>query len=521
MSAVVEAPLVTHFVLRFRPIAAALALLMLAGLMLPNTASAQRTDGPPNKPTLPLTTNRNPRGDDIVEPARAYKVTFRASGRADTTYLGIAKIPDPRLGQEGAYVVRDERTRTMVRFADAWIFDESGLRQGVPMDASALGEWLVILPGPYDEVTSRQGVVPVRSLIGDTVIFDLRALWEASVRNPLNGAVDNDTTDAPRIALLTMRSTYPRGEIANLAIPLAPVGRSDYYRLSAIRDSTILYARPNFTLINAPEIKGKGWTATVWAETGLGLSVVRTHIPAVLRSPFTNYGTANVFFLDGGVRLQSGDTRWVLQGYGNSSVTATQKVDKEHHQVAAYVDGIFEKGEERFLTVRASGQMTDKQYQEFDWANADYALMLMGGFGSRRVQSDGEEAHRLSVQLGVRMGENRKIEVFETRDRARGIGPVLVGGFGLRRELGITSFRTSGEALGYAIFGRGDRDAGFNEQGLRAELAADLGRRFFGIYVHAGGHAQAYAKQAKFQEGGKYWEVKAWVAPSVGMEITM
>ncbi|MFW5973258.1 MAG: hypothetical protein ACOCTG_04635, partial [Bacteroidota bacterium] len=188
----------------------------------PLTSHAQDTGERPRTPAVSTTTQVNPRGTDVVEPMWVYRVTLRRGADPDTTYLGVAKIPDPRLGEEGAFVSADRNTGTLIRISDAWIIGQGGLRRLVEFDPRAAADRLVFRPGPHDKVISRQGVEAVRSAPGREVVFDIADLYAAARVNPLTGTAVSEDDGSPRSALLKMVSTYPGGEAVSLSINLVP-----------------------------------------------------------------------------------------------------------------------------------------------------------------------------------------------------------------------------------------------------------------------------------------------------------
>lgn len=483
--------------------------------------------GAPVKPSLQSTTQTNPRGADIVEPAPVYRVSRSADGRVDTTFVGMAKVPDPRRNEVGSTVNTDLHTGTFVRLGGAWVYNADGLRPTIPFDESRRDDLLVFRPGPHDDVVSLQGVEPVTRAVGDVVAFDLRALYRASTLNPITGGTNDTEYGAPRLAMLRMKSTYPGGEAVDLAVVLAPVSKP--VPLQAIRierrDTTILSPRFHY-VINEYIIEERNdesdWTAAVAVESGIGHSSLSTTIPATLQLPFSNVGQSGTYYIDGMVYLRRHDSRWALRFLGTSDVSATEITPISHHQVALYADARFEQGSRNFVLAQISGEMTDKQYQEFDWDSADYAGSVLVGFGRRAFTSGGQERARIELVAGLRMGENRKIAVFETRDRSRGLGPHAMLSGELARDLGDgLELRFGADARGYSIFGRGHRDHGFAEKGLLFDADARIGKSFLGVGVYAGLTTLTSIKEATFQDGGRYFERKVLVAPGLSFKTQL
>lgn len=498
-------------------------------LFHPKAGLAQRheTTQPPVRPSLQSTTQNNPRGADVVEPARVFKVSRYSNGRSDTTFVGVAKVPDPRRNEVGSTVNTDLQTGTLVRLGGAWIYDVDGLRRTLTFEDGRRDDLLVFRPGPHDVVVSLQGVQPLSRKVGEVVVFDLRALYEASTLNPITGGTNDTEHGAPRLSLLRMESTYPGGEAVDLAVVLAPVEKPAPLQAIRIerRDTTILSPRFHY-VINEYVVEERheesDWTAAVAVESGVGQSRLSTTVPATLRLPFSNVGQSGTYYVDGMVYLRRNDSRWALRFLGTSDVAATEITPISHHQVALFADARFEQGSKTFLLAQVSGEMTDKQYQEFDWDSADYAGSVLVGFGRRSFTSAGLERSRLEVLAGLRMGENRKIAVFETRERSRGLGPHAMLSGELARELGDgLELRFGADARGYTIFGRGHRDQGFAEKGLLVDADVRLGKAFLGVVVYAGLTTLSSIKEATFQDGGRYFERKVLVAPGLSFQTRL
>ena len=509
------------------PLLYRITLLLLIVAWLPRESAGQQLDkeDEPVRPSIRSTTQMNPRGADVVEPARVLKVSVHEDGSSDTTVVGIAKVPDPRRNEVGATVNTDLVTGTLVRLGGAWIYDDQGLRQSVSFGSDGSRELLVFRPGKHDDVVSLQGVQPLVRTIGDIVVFDLRDLYDASTLNPITGGSAGTTEGHPRLSLLRMVSTYPGGEAVELAVVLAPVAKPQP-PLAAIRferrDTTIIRANPTYVVrqIVQNEVRDESdWTAAFALESGFGQSRLSTEIPATLRPPFSSSGHSGTMYIDGTIYLKRSDSRWALRMLGTSAVTGTDPTPISHHQVAVYADARFEQGEKTFVLAQLSGEMTDKQYQEFDWNSADYAGAFLVGVGHHTYSDGLSERLRLELMAGLRMGENRKIGVMETRDRSRGIGPqiILAGEFTQLLGRGF-ELLTGSEARGYTIQGRGHRDDGFSEKGLLLQGDVRVGKAFLGVGTYAGITVMSLFKEANFKEGGHYSENKLLIAPGISFQ---
>lgn len=506
-----------------------LALFLALLVANPATGLAQQHEPaqPPVRPSLQSTTQNNPRGADVVEPARVFKVSRYADGRSDSSFVGTAKVPDPRRNEVGSTVNTDLGTGTLVRLGGAWIYDDAGLRPTITFEEGRRDALIVFKPGPHDDVVSLQGVQPLARQVGDAVVFDLRALYDASRLNPLTGGATDTEDGSPRLSLLRMESTYPGGEAVDLALVLAPIRKPAPLQAIRIerRDTTILSPRFHY-VINEYVVEERheesDWTAAVAVESGIGQSRLSTAVPATLQLPFSNVGQSGTYYIDGIVYLRRNDSRWALRFLGTSDVSATEITPITHHQVALFADARFEQGSNTFLLAQISGEMTDKQYQEFDWDSADYAGSMLVGVGRRSFTSAGLERSRLELLAGLRMGENRKIGVFETRDRSRGLGPHMMLSGELARDLGDgLELRFGADARGYVISGRGHRDEGFAEKGLMVDADIRLGKSLLGMVVYAGFTTVSSIKEATFQDGGRYFERKVLVAPGLSFQTRL
>jgi hypothetical protein len=495
-----------------------------SGLMLALGASlAMAQDGvPPATPTLPSTTQSHPRGADIVEPMTVSRVTVFRDGLRDSLIIGTAKIPDPRKREVGAFVGRDVRTGAMIRISDAVIIGPDGMRSILEFDPSAVEDRLIFDAGDHDVVLSRQGAAPTYSIAGDLTIFDIAALYDAAAVNPLDPTRLPSPGSGPRTALLTMRSTYPRGEVVDLVVDLVPsrlsspvvrIVRMDTTRfhiaaprLIHVRD-TLIFSEQRFNVIAA-------------VETGYGPRYVHTRIPARTRAPFTTRGWADFYYVDGNVRLERATHRWIAHIYGMSSLVDSDIAPMSHHQVAIQGDLRFEYGRDWFYALKATGRLTDKPHQEFSWRSADYFGSILVGRGHRSADDRGLESHRLEVLAGVRMGENRVIDVYQAGDRARGLGGEIV--VRARRgwyDLAGFDLQVGGMLSGYAIAGRGARDAGFSERGGQAMADARLGREVVGIFAFAAARAMLRTEKAWYPRGDTFFMNDALISPAVGVEM--
>lgn len=504
-----------------------LTFLAIAIVCLPQQSSAQENGGilPPVPPSLQNTRQNNPRGTDIVEPAAAWKITRSADERADTTFLGLAKIPDPRRSEVGSTTNRDIETSVLIRLGGAWIYDEAGLRTNVTFDDSEGDDLLAFTPGPHDDIVSLQGVRPLIRRVGELIVFNLRDLYDASTLNPLTGSDVGTADGTPRIALLRMESTYRGGEAVDLSVVVAPIMK-DRPAMQALRlvrrDTTILTANLNYTIKEEVHVETP-WTAGVTVETGMGSAQLNTEIPAtLLRSPFTSIGTTGAFYLDATIYLRRNNNRWALNAYGMSALSDTDITQISHHQVVLRADARFERGTRLFMLMQLSGEMTDKQYQEFDWDSADYAGMVSMGFGHRSFGASGYERSRIEVVGGLRMGENRRIEIFETRERSRGIGPQATVSGVYTQPLGNGfAMRFGATGRGYSIFGRGHRDEGFAEKGLLLQGDLRVGKSFLGVTTYAGISSFLLVKEAEFLGGGRYYENRRFLAPGLSVQTCL
>ena len=502
-----------------------LALFAAIAICMPLSSAAQERGvaADPVVPTLKSTRQNNPRGTDIVEPAGAWTVILHPDGTRDSTYLGLAKIPDPRRNEVGATVNTDIETSTLIRLGGAWIYDSAGLRATASFNETDRETLLMFRPGPHDDIVSLQGVRPVHRSVGDEIIYDLRDLYHASTLNPVTGGTSGTSEGLPRLALLRMQSTYRGGEAVDLSIVIAPTV-TPRPALQAIRferrDTTILSAHLNYVVNEEVHVESP-WTAGVTLESGVGNAEMTTDIPATLRrAPFTSVGTTGAFYLDATISVRSKNSRWALNAFGMSALSQTDISRIGHHQVILRADARFEHGTKFFALMQMSGEMTDKQYQEFDWNSADYAGSASLGIGHRSFGATGYERTRVEIVAGLRMGENRRIELFETRGRSRGVGPQAVVSGEYAQPLGRGfEIRLGSEARAYSIAGRGHRDREFTEQGLQLNVDARVGKSFFGVTTYAGVTSLWLIKDAAFRDGGRYYENRRFLAP--GMAIKM
>ena len=495
--------------------------LILALALTVTEASAQ--DGtPPNRPTLPSTTQLNPRGLDIVEPMAVYLITSDG-GRRDTTYIGIAKIPDPRRGEEGAFVRHDVETGAMIRISEAFIIGDDGLRRIVMYEEDAAEALLLFRPGPHDVVVSRQGARPVQSVPGEEVVFDLRELYAHADVNPLRQAQGTrQGGTSPRVALMQMNSTYTRGETVALAVPVVALpARQQMQQIVIERRDTTIIERPavNYTYVVREErLSRTGIVATI--ETGFGPRFARTHMPAGRRDAFTTSGWADFYFIDGSLRFERATHRWIVHAFGTSSVVGSGVTDVRHHQVLLNSELRFEYGQRAYVVLQVAGELSDKPYQQFDWQSADYGGTLHLGFGRRYIDGHNAEKSRYEALIGLRMGENREVEVLAAGNRSRGLGPeVWLAGHYADMRLGILDMRIGGSARGYYIVGRGARDDGFNERGLTLGAHAVVGHDFGSFFVYAGVRGMAEFDHANFQNNETYSLTSVQIAPAVGIEM--
>lgn len=489
--------------------AALAALLLVFGTSIPVKAQDA-----PVRPSVAKTTQANPRGSDIVEPALVYLRT--AAG--DTTFLGTAKIPDPSRGEFGATVNRDLNTGATIRLGGAWIFDGRGVRQSV---AFKRGEQLVFRPGPHDDVVSLQGVEPLRREVGREVVFDLQELWASAEGRALSGLTSRTSGSRLRLATLRMQSTYPGGEAVDLNIALEPTLEPVARPIQVVqRDTMVVLAQLDYVVQEEiVQVEESPWGAAMAIETGLGRSSLHSEVPSTRVPSFTDDGFAGSYYVDGSLTLRHGDSRWGLRALAVSSLNHTNLIEMANHQVAVYMDARFEHGTRTFVLMQISGELTDKLHQEFDWNSADYAAEAHVGFGRRFFNVDGFEKSRLEALLGVRMGENRRIEVFEVRGKARGIGPHLT----LRSEFSqplnrVLTLHAGLEAGGYSIFGIGPQDEGFREQGANIATQLKLGRPFLGVNLRAGVTAMWWLRRADLVDDMRYVERRILVAPGISLE---
>ncbi len=493
----------------------ALSLFLAFGLAVQAQAQDRAGDRPV-RPSIDQTTQANPRGTDVVEPAFVYKTSPAVGRAADTTLIGVAKIPDPKRNEFGATVNRDLATGTTIRLGDAWVFDDAGLRQSVSFEK---GERLVFRPGPHDDVVSLQGVEPLRREVGGTVVFDLQELYESAEVHPLTGLVSRAATSRLRLAVLRMKSTYPGGEAVDLNIVLEPVVRAVPQAIRVVqRDTLVVLADLNY-VIHEEVREESPWSAAVMIESGIGQARLSSEVPATQIPAFRDDGYAGTYYVDGTMYLRRGQSRWALRALGISSVNHTDFIEMANHQVALFVDARFEHGTRNFMLLQASGELTDKLHQEFDWNSADYAAEALFGFGRRFFNKSGFEKSRLEALVGVRMGENRQIEVLEIRGKSRGLGPYGVVRAELSEPLSRHFLLHAGiSANGYAIYGLGPQDEGFSEEGFNISSNLKIGRPFLGVSLRAGITAMWWVKRADLVDGMQYVEKRVLIAPGVSLE---
>jgi hypothetical protein len=433
--------------------------------------------------------------------------------------VGIAKIPDPRRNEVGSTVSTDTESGTLIRLGAAWIYDQEGLRQSVSFKEDAGAEHLVFYPGPHDVVVSLQGVEPIERRVGEAVTFETQALYDAATLHPLTGMVAHMDAGSPRLAHLRMMSTYAGGEAVDLNVVLIPIPRRlpPPQALRLVRRDTLMFSA-NLNYVVKEEVRVESWTAAATVESGLGQARFSSDVPATLRPAFSTSGHSNTFYVDGTVSLRRGDSRWSLHALGISAVSDTRFIPEANHQVALFTDARFEYGARSYVLTQISAEINDKLFQEFNWQNADYAGELLVGFGRRAFAHSGLEKARAEVLLGVRMGENRRIEVMEVRGKARGLGPyaILSGEFtrGLTSRLDL---RAGLEAHGYSIYGLGPEDEGFKERGLNVASDLKLGRAYSGFKVRAGVTAMWWLRSADLIDG-TYWENRRLLAPGISIE---
>lgn len=497
-----------------------LAIILICGVSigLPDYSVAQER---PRTPSISTTTQENPRGADIVEPMAAYKVSIGREGITDTTYLGVARIPDPRLGEDGAFVQRDVRTGTLIRISDAIILTDDGLRRIVEFDPGAREQTIVFVAGPHDIVRSRQGVNALRSRPGHETVFSLNELYDAAQLNPLTG-----TAAAPngvaRTALLRMESTYPGGEAVPLSLLLVPRERpAPVQSIQIVRRDTTVFRSPNLTyLISPPPPPPRMFTVLATVESGFGPRFVRTAIPASIRDPFTTQGWADIYFVDGTLQVERATHRWRAHLFGSSSLVDSDVAEIAHHQVVVHGDLRFEYGTRAYIAVEAGGRLADKPHQEFNWKSADYAGGVRIGPGRRATDMRGLERHRYEALVGLRMGESRVIEVYEAGTLARGLGPeVILGGQIAQIPFLGSEIRLRAEAGGYVIVGRGPRDSGFRERGVRAHGDIILGREILGMFAFASLQSTMRSDRATYPNDDHYFQTDAYVMPALGVEM--
>jgi hypothetical protein len=454
-----------------------------------------------------------------------YRIRAGRAGAQDTLYLGVAKIPDPRLREEGAFLSRDQNTGVLIRLSEAWIISDRGLRRTIEFDPRSGVDQVLFRPGPHDEVISRQGAQSMRSAPGRETVFDLADLYAVADVNPLRPDVAMEPTrdDGPRTALLTMRSTYPRGESVDLVIHLVPRERpSRMQSIQIVRRDTTIFIIPAVTYLPPPPHDPPSVVTLVTTlETGYGPRHVNTHIPAS-RAPFTTQGVADLYYVDGSVRLERSTHRWVAHVFGMSSLTESDVTEISHHQIALRGGLRFEYGTRWFAGIEAGGRLADKPHQEFTWSSADYAASLLVGAGRRIADPRGLERHRVEAQAGVRMGENRVIEVYRAGERARGLGAEFAVR-GRRADLRFlgADVHLTGIVTGYSIAGRGPRDAGFQEQGLRAEGDIRLGTEVGRAFVFGAARAVARREKARYPRGGEYYMNDVYASPAAGVEMRL
>jgi hypothetical protein len=479
----------------------------------------------PNPPRLRSTVLVNPRGVDVVEPMRVYRVSTRPDGLADSTFLGWAKIPDPRRGEEGAFVGADHVTGALVRISEARVISEGGLRTMIEFELKRSDDRLVIHPGPHDEVVSRQGVRPIRSVPGREVSFDIRALYDSALVNPVSGYRDESfAIGRPRTALMTMRSTYPGGESVNLVVHLVPGERpAPLQPIQIVRRDTTIFVIPARMHVPPPPVVSRrpiGVVASV--VTGYGPRYLHTHVPAHSVGSFTSRGRADLYYVEGYLRLEHPSHRWTAQVSGLSSLAESEFSSTSHHQVALQGDLRFEYGIDWYTAVEITGRLSDKPHQEFSWASADYAGTMMIGRGWRSTDRRGLENRRLEVVAGLRMGENRVIEVYRAGQRARGLGGeiALRGRIADIHVLGA-EIHLTGTAISYAIAGRGARDSGFSERGVRLSGDVRIGQELGGMFVFTGARSMLRRERALYPRGDEFLMNDALIAPALGVEMRL
>lgn len=473
------------------------------------------------RPSIPQTTQQNPRGADIVEPMAVYQITARDGEPADTLYLGIAKIPDPRLGQEGAFVTRDVNTGTMIRISDAIILTDNGLRRIVEFDPRATVERLMFVAGPYDRVVSRQGVSAARSIPGDVSVFDISDLYDAARINPITGENGVSSLGTARTAYLRMESTYPGGEAVPLAIPIVPHERPlRLERIEIVRRDTVIMRSPsiNYTLHQPPPVRV--FTVLAGVQTGYGPRYVQTEVPATTRAPFVTDGWADFYFVDGWMAIERPTHRWKATLFGTSSLVESDISPIEHHQVEIRSSLRFEYGQRSFVAIEASGRLADKPHQEFSWSSADYAGILLIGPGQRITDWRGLERTRMEALVGLRMGENRVIEVYEAGARSRGLGPqILLSASRHQMSLAMLELRADGHLSAYTISGRGARDRGFNERGILAIGQLSAGREIANMFIYGALRGTLHRQNATYANGDRFFANDGLIAPAAGIEM--
>lgn len=483
---------------------------------------AQR-EVPPVKPNPVQTSQLNPRGADVVEPASVYLVRGDSGESVDSLYLGLAKIPDPRREEEGAFTNVDLDTGTLIRLGGAWIYGDNGRRRIVSFRLGS-GDRLAFRMGPHDVVESTQGVAPHAQIPGVETTFELDALYGSALPAAQDDGI-SDVSSRPRIALLKMRSTFPRGEAVDLAVILAPDALPAARILQPIavvhRDTVIL--QPKYeVVINRTYPVVRSLAALVSVETGYGGSFSRTAVPSTIIPQFASGGRAGDLYFDTYLQLRQHQNRWTLRAVGTSAVTATDITEVRHHQIALFGLARFESGDRRFILAQMNAELRDKPYQEFDLNSADYSGSMFVGYGVRRLAPNGIETRRAQVILGMRLGENRPIEFMETRLRSRGIGPTI--GIGLEaasiRRSGV-ELRIGTDVYAYRIDGRGHRDQGFAEKGIFAHADAEVGYELRGAYVYGALNLLTTARGADYPNGGRFTERKAALAPGLGIQMRL
>ena len=481
-------------------------------------------DQSPRRPTVESTTQVNPRGADIVEPMDVFRVTRRRGHAPDTTFLGIAKIPDPRRGEDGAVTNRDVATGSLIRISGATILNESGLQRMVGYDPQAVEDLLVFRTGPHDIVTSRQGVAALEQVPGRTTVFDISELYDAAGLNPLTGDVSDPSDVDARVALLRMESTWPRGEAVNLTVSLVPRHRPVHITTIHVqqRDTTIFRMPAMNYVLEYPVVSPRRISILATIETGYGPRFVKTGIPATTRPEFETRGWADTYYIDGTLRFERPNHRWRIHLFGMSSVVGADVAEVTHHQTALLGDLRFEYGRDIFVAIQAGARLHDKPHQEFDWNSADYDAGIYAGPGRRAVDQNGLETHRLELLVGLRMGENRPIEVYQAGQRARGMGAELKL-HGHRRMWMWRGLEVHirGDAAAYTIAGRGARDSGFRERGVKLSSELTLGREFMGMYIYAGGRLMGRADRARYPMNETYFMSDALFTPAVGVELRL